>query len=346
MKKILLFVSALTSAFAANAQLTQSNNAPAAGEIYTMYRCDSVSTVPGAAGANANWNFSSLATFTNLARNYSVSAVSTTTYPAANVGVASGINDASYLASSSASLAYYGGNIAAGAIVGNITYTSAAVNAIYPMNLNTSTTSVIGGSLFISALSLNGTFTGSSSVVADGTGTITLPGAVTFTNTMRVVTNQTIFVAASLANATITQVNYNYYVIGIKAPVLTISTSTAVVASLLGPSTTTQTAVSRLKNPTLTNPSTGIDNNGSNAESLSLSVFPNPSSSTINFSTTTRVSGSVCVYDLTGKLVEKTNFTEGKARVDVSSFQKGLYIYCIIAEDGKKLKSGKITVGE
>lgn len=344
MKKLLLFVSLFSTSVVANAQLTQANNAPLAGETYTMYRCDSVSTSPGASGSNVSWNFSSLATYTNLVRNYAASAVTSTAYPSANVGVASALNDASYLASSTNSLGYYGGNIAAGAIVGSMNYTSPAIFAAYPMNLNTTTTSAIGGSIFISALSLNGTFTGSSSVIADGTGSISLPGSVTFTNAMRVVTNQTIYVVASLANATLTQITYNYFVIGIKAPVLSIANSTAVVSSLLGPSTTTQNTVSRLKNPTLVNPSTAIA--GTDSELNSVTVFPNPSSSVVNFALSNRFSGNVCVFDLTGKMVDKTYFTEGKARVDVSTLQKGIYIYSVRNEEGKAIKSGKITVGE
>src|SRR5690348_16441255 len=109
MKKIYLFLLA-TFSYSLSAQLTQANHAPANGDTYTMYRCDSVNTTPGASGAGVLWNFSSLTTFSNLARSYTAQATSNSTYAAANVAVASGNSDIEYLASSTTSLGYYGGN--------------------------------------------------------------------------------------------------------------------------------------------------------------------------------------------------------------------------------------------
>lgn len=332
--------------FTVNAQLTQSNNAPAAGDTYTMYQCDTIS--PGASGAGAMWNFASITTHSSIIKNYGASAVTNANYPSANVAVGSSTNDIAYLASTANSLGYYGGNIAVGLITGSLTYTAPAVNASYPMSLNTTSSSAIGGTVFISSLSMNGTFTGNSSVLVDGSGTITLPGTnVTFSNTLRVLTTQTMMVAVSIGNATVTQANYNYYAAGIKAPVFAISTSTAVVSSLAGNSTTTQTFVTRNKDAASapTNTSTvGFAENNLNASLFT--VFPNPSNTYVNFVTNHPDANQVSVYDITGKLVEKQNLNEGKLKVDVSSYNKGLYLYTVSSDDNRILKSGKITVSQ
>ncbi len=328
-----------------SAQLTQTNNAPAAGEMYSMYHCDSLTTSPGASGTNALWNFSSIATYSNVINNYSVQAVTTTTYPAANVAMASSIDDVAYLASSTGSLQYFGGNLSAGAVVGTITYTSPAIYATYPMNMSSSAVAATGGSLYIPSLSLSGTFTGNSSVLADGSGTIMLPGSVTLTNTLRVVTSQTLFVVSSLATATITQTNYNYYDNVIKAPVFSISTYTAVLVTPLGNSTTTQTAVRRNKDAVNTS-TVNVSIRENSLDNSNFVVFPNPSNSFVNFATNHLEAKFVAIYDITGKLVEKQTLNEGKVKLDVSSYNKGLYLYTVSTNSNRTLKSGKFTVSQ
>ncbi len=341
MKKIYSAFLILCSGAALQAQLTQTNNAPAAGDKFELYHCDSVTTNPGASGANALWNFSGVTTFSTLLRSYTVQAVNTSTYPSAPLALASANNDIAYLASSSGSLLYYGGNIAVGAITGGLTYTNPAVYASYPMSLNTSSSSPITGSLVIPALAATGTFSGSSTTVADGTGTINLPGSVSYNDAVRVVTSQTLYITTSLANATVTQVNYNYYSPTVRAPLFSISSSTAVIGGFFA-STTTQTMVTRLKSPqTVT---VGIAENMVNAPVFD--VYPNPSVSQVNFVTNSAEAAQVSIFDITGKLIEKQNLNDGKVKLDVSSYNKGLYLYVITSGNNKTLKSGKITVSQ
>lgn len=344
MKKIYFSLLSLFTVLAASAQLTQPNNAPANGDTYDMYQCDTVS--PGPAGANVVWNFAAANTHSSIIKTYLAQSVSTSTFPAANVAVSSGISDVSYLSSTTNTLGYYGGNIGVGAVTGNITYTSPAIYASYPMSLNTAGSSVTGGTLYISSLSLTGTFAGNSNVLVDGSGTITLPGGQTFSNTLRVVTTQTMSIVTSLANATVTQINYNYYASGIKAPVFAVSTATAYSVVFGQPSTTTQTFVTRNKNAVVTPTGTGVYIAENQAEEIHFGVFPNPSSSVVNFVTNSLDAKQVSIFDITGKLVEKQTLTEGKAKMDVSSYNKGLYLYSISTGEGRTLKSGKITVSQ
>jgi hypothetical protein len=52
----------------------------------------------------------------------------------------------------------------------------------------------------------------------------------------------------------------------------------------------------------------------------------------------------IYLIDVTGKLVEKQNLTDGKLKLDVSNYTTGLYMYSVIGNANQTLKSGKITV--
>lgn len=346
MKKIYLSLLSGLVALSVNAQLTQANHAPAAGDTYQMYHCDSVAINPGASGAGSVWNFSATTTYSNLIASFVTTTVNNTSYPAATVSVASSPINVSYYNSSSSALSYYGGNIAVGTIAANLNYTAPAVAAAYPMSLNTTSSSAIGGSINISSpLAISGTFSGTSNVLADGTGTMISAGG-TFTDVIRVVTSQTISFTTMLASGTVTQKNYDFYSAAYKAPVFSITTST-VVTSLSAANS--QTAVTRNKNAvgtttTVVTNTTSINENVSKA--INLQVYPNPSLNYVNFVTDSQDAKLIMVYDLTGKLVSQQLLNDGKVKLDVSDFNKGLYIYRTTTTDGKVLKAGKFTVGQ
>jgi len=344
MKKIYLSVLSLFSVFVVNAQLTQANHAPANGEGYQMYRCDSVTTSPGAAGAGTNWNFATVTTYSNLVRNYTAAGVtSSATYPQANISLSSATNDVSYLSSTTNTLGYYGGNISVGAISGSINYTAPAIYASYPMSLNTTSTVATGGTISITnPIPTTGSFAGSSNVMIDASGTISLPGGFTYTDVVRVVTSQTVNITTAFANATVTQHTYEWFTASIKAPVFSILTSTANV----GGNATTQTVVTRNKNLTSPTNTTTVGINEHTTDNIQFNVFPNPSNACVNFTTNHPDASTISVFDITGKLVERQNLNEGKLKVDVSSYNKGLYLYSVTTNEGKTLKSGKITVSQ
>ena len=345
MKKVYLSLLSLFSVLAVNAQLTQANHAPAIGDMYTMFQCDTVS--PGASGANSVWNYSSINTHSSVVSNYTAMA-SSPTYTAATVAVAASANNTSYYNPTSTALLYYGGNISVGggatAVKATLTYSAPAVYGSYPMSLNTTSAATIGGSLVVtSPLSTSGTFNGSSNVLADGTGTLMLPGAVTLTNVIRVVTSQTINFTTSFASGSVVQINYEFYQVGTKNPMFSVSTSTA--TTPLG--TTTQTLVNRNKDASSTPTSTTtVSIKELAGDNSNFTVYPNPTNGSVTFATNHPDAKQVSIYDITGKLVEKQLLNDGKIKVDVSSYNKGLYLYTISSGDNTSLKSGKITVSQ
>lgn len=352
MKKNLLIVTVFASSFSLNAQLTEANHAPVAGDTYQTWQCDSVA--PGGSGANTVWNFSAINTHSSVMLSHAAAASTNTTYAAATVSVGSTPTSvASFFSSNTSSLSYYGGNISVGsgitAVVATLNYTAPAIQASYPMNLNSTGSAAISGSLSItSPLATSGTFTGSSNVIADGTGTVILPGANgTFTNVTRVVSSQIVNFTTSLSSGTLTQVVYQYYMAGTKAYILSISTATATTPF----GSATQTLVLRNKNAvgisTGTVPTNTTSINQADASPLiNLSVFPNPATADVNFVTTHPDAAAVLIYDITGKLVENAGLNQGRLSLNISSYNKGLYIYTLVGNNGKKLKSGKLTVSE
>src|SRR6202000_183606 len=63
------------------------------------------------------------------------------------------------------------------------------------------------------------------------------------------------------------------------------------------------------------------------AASSLVSVFPNPATTLVNFETANVNADKVCLYDVTGKLVAFEAFENGKAKVNTSLLNNGLYIY-------------------
>ncbi|MBA3663086.1 MAG: T9SS type A sorting domain-containing protein, partial [Bacteroidetes bacterium] len=249
----------------------------------------------------------------------------------ADVASATSANNISYYKSTATDLKYWGGNLTIGGIAATITYTAPAVYASYPMGLNTTQSAVTGGSLNV--LGNNGTFTGNSTVIADGTGTLTT-AAGTFANAMRVVTSQTINFTAPFATGVVTQVNYDYYNAGTKAPMFTISTS-SLTSNIGAPSQ--QTVVTRYKPSTV-----GIATN--NGENFELAVYPNPSSNVINFTTENKNAVSVSICDINGKAINSYSFLNGSLKLDVSNYATGIYSYRVTGNNNQVLKSGKISV--
>jgi hypothetical protein len=337
MKKIYLSIFTALAGLSLNAQtLTDANHSPAAGDNYSTYQCDSTAISAGAAGAGALWNFSTIITHSSAVSNYTAAANANASYPIPGVQVASVLSDMSFYKSTTNDLKYFGGNIVVGPVSASLIYTTAAVMAAYPMSLNTTSSSATGGSINVTApLAQAGTFTGNSSTIADGTGTLALASG-TFNTVVRVVTSQTINFTTPLTSGTVTQKNYNYYNVGTKESLFSISNSTVVTS--LSPSASTQTIVKRIKPAT---PLAVIENANLSNE---FSVFPNPSSSTVNFVTENVEAKQIVVFDVTGKLVEKQNLTDGKLKLDVSNYTTGLYMYSVIGNANQTLKSGKITV--
>jgi hypothetical protein len=320
----------------AGAQLSQSTHAPANGETYSMWDCGTNAN-PGSSGTNVTWNFAGLTTNSTAVSNFSAVTTTNGNYPNANVTVSSSASNVSHYKSTSSNLQYYGGNISVGSsVAGTLTYTDAAIEAVYPFSLNTVTTAPISGTVQVTIpFPLGGTFTGTSKATLDGVGTLLLPGGGSYNNVFRVVTSQTINISAG-ASALVVKESYNYYAPGIKAPVVSILTATA---TPQGGAASTQTIVSRNTNALgVTSTTTSVRE----AAADLVQVYPNPANDVFAVRTGSEKSMVFTLTDITGKIVS-TQMVTGSALINTASLPEGIYIYSL-ASDGNKVSTGKLTV--
>ncbi len=334
MKKIILSLTTIFSLSVGAQTLTQATHAPAVGETFTRFQCDSTGISLGTSGASQVWNYSSLLTHTTIASDYAARTNTNTAYNPADVVMNYMPNDNnSYFKSSSTDLKYYGGNFLMGSFAVVLNFSTPTIVAKYPMSLNTANSNTVAGTMSING-SITGTFEGNAGFVADGTGTLVLP-AKTFTDVIKVSSSQIVDATLSLGTATLTQMMVDYYSISNpKAALLTISTNTVV--SIAG--TNTQTLVTILKDYT----TVGVYENEKTA--IELNVFPNPSSAFVNFNTTSKDAYKTMAYDVTGKLVATEVFENNQCKLNTERLANGVYLYTVVSKNNQVLSSGKFNI--
>lgn len=332
MKKLFTLLS-LISAPCGFAQLTQANHAPAAGDSYALYQCDSTNVSIGAGGSGLTWNYASIVTHSSTLANYTGVSSSNASYPQANVSVGSGPSNVAYYNSSATALNYYGGNIMVGTIAANLTYTTPLLKALYPMSLNSSTGTAIAGSINITApLPTSGTFSGTGYVIADATGTLILPGVPgTYNNVLRVVTNQVINFTTTIAPGTLTETRADYYAPGIKQAVFSIITSTAVTP--LG--TNTQVMVYRDSSvPTALSEGFFAGDQ--------ITAYPNPAAEQLYINNAHPEATALVLLSLNGQCLRKEALHAGLCTIDLTDLPKGMYLYRIENQRGQLLRCEKL----
>jgi hypothetical protein len=332
-KKLILSLSIFTSLGLSSQTLNQSNHTPSFWDkVYVMTQCDSTTVDIGASGAGTVWNFTPTV-HNSLQTTYATSLSNNAVYNPADA-IVSGSNGNSffYKTSSADILSYHGGTLSIAGAIGSIKYSSPAVFAVYPMSLNTSTSVATTGTVSISIpLPVSIPFNGSSSVIADATGTLTLPGR-SFDDIIRKTTTQNLVASGT---ATITFVNYEFYSpSSSKAPIVSIQTST--LSSNFG-GTSTQTLSYVMSNYDV------VSIKEAKAVKNNVLVYPNPASHEVSFKSNVE-SKKVALFDVTGKEVASEWFENGKAKINLSHISAGIYFYTILGQSNQHLSSGKLTI--
>lgn len=336
MKKIILSIFTFIGLVTTAQTLTYNNHAPAWGNIpFQTVQCDSTGIAIGSSGAGAVWSY----TPTNLhsLKTYTTSNTmpGNANYPSANVSVYSSTTDVAYHNTNTNSYNYYGGNLVINSFALNVNYSSPALYAAYPMSLNSSTTSATSGTVNLtSPFAVTQSFTGNCSVLADATGTLTLPGK-TFDDIIRVVTSQTLVAGAA---ATVYLVNYDFYSPSAsKAPIYSIQTST--INAAFQPSST-QTITTVLSNWAV------VGLKETQNSKIELSVFPNPATTFVNFSTSSLEATKVIAFDMTGKIVATEVMEMGKTKMNTANLASGVYMYQVTDKNNQTLTTGKFNVNK
>lgn len=336
MKKIILSIFTCIGLAASAQTITEANHAPMNGDrLFSTYQCDSLGINPGGTGAGQTWDFSSYTPHLSTIKTYSTLTSINAAFNPADASVSSGSSNTNYYRSATTKLHYYGGDLTVSAAVLNIKYSTPAVVALYPMSLNSTTTSITSGTVnATSPLPLSGAFTGTCNVIADATGSLALPTR-TFSSVIRVLTTQT--VSASSLGTTLNTHVYDYYSPSdSKAPIFSINSST--ITSGFG--TSIQTIVTLLKDYDVV----GIKE--AQNTKIELSVFPNPATNFVNFSTSSLEATKIIAIDLTGKTITTEVMEMGKAKLNTSNLAGGVYMYQVVDKDNQVLTTGKFNINK
>jgi hypothetical protein len=351
MKKLYFIALSFFAGLVGNAQvLTQANHAPAAADTYTMYQIDSTGVSPGASGNSAVWNFTATPSRTTIAITNSCSASTNTMYPAGAIARTSGTAAANYYTSTSSALNFWGGHVTVSVVNADYVFSTPAIHASYPMIYNTSANSTFTGA--ITSGTNNGTISnGTSTVTADGQGTLNLPMR-SITNVLRVNT-YTGFDFTLPLNAFITAVGniklqtWDYYSnladfpSSKLNPMYTIQASTITVTS---PTNIVQTSTI----VTLNKDYQFVGINEQSKEVAELNLFPNPATGNFNliFVNETASDVNVEITNAIGQTVKKENKPSEKGVVnhsfDITDLKAGVYF--VKVNVGNKSSVRKLTI--
>jgi hypothetical protein len=351
MKKLYFIALSFFAGLTINAQvLTQSNHAPVAGDTYVMYQIDSTGVTPGASGSSAVWNFTATPTRTTIMVTNSVSASTNTMYPAGSVARATGTAAANYYTSTTNQLNFWGGHIKVSVVNADYVFSTPAIHASYPMVYTTSVSSTFTGAI-TSGTSSGSLSNGTSTVNADGQGTLNLPGR-SLTSVIRINT-YTGFDFSIMLNPFVTAVGnvkqqtWDYYTSLTTLPstkvnpMYTIQASTITVTS---PTNIVQTATLVMLNKDYQY--VGITENSKEVSELNL--FPNPASNNFNlvFVNENADQVSVEITNALGQSVKKVSLENTKGLVhhtiDITNIQAGVYF--VKTNVGNRSSVKKLTI--
>lgn len=333
MKKPLLILSSvigLITASVAQPTLTGALNNPIVGDVFVIQNTNSVS--PGSAGASQTWNLSSMVMSSTSSYTIlnSASTPSGSSFPSANVAAFDGTNYAYY--ETSASQWLNRGVVASGIV---FSYTNAEVMANYPFTYGSSVVDAWGCNWTTG--SINFARYGTSTITADGYGTVTTPAG-TYANVLRVHVIQSYKDSAIGFPIMINYLNdeYLWYKPGTHYALASTFTLTS--------SSSTSTGGFYLNSIVST-----IGENMNLANSLK--VFPNPAVNDMNIKLESdiAVEGELALYSVTGQKVisrgVKIVSGSNEFNLDVTDLSSGCY-YFQLKNGEAVLKNEKVLISK
>ncbi len=343
MKKIYLSIFTIALAFTASAQLslTKAFNEPAIGDVNTQKGYDSTSVLPKNTGASQTWNFSSITanTVTEVTNYVATSSTpSPALFPSANLAEDDGSGQYNYWQAGPTQYELWGFADNAGS---GVTFTNSAIAAVWPINFGYTNTDAFAGT---ATISLPGTVSGSVNTTGSGTGTVILPGSLTFANCLQVkmVNNMRILLGTFPLSFTVDVISqdYTYYHGTQKFPILNVTYEKQTVNSGSGP-TVTDSYWIKVNNAVLT----GI--NDVTFDVINCNVYPNPATNavTIDLTNDKAENASVVVMNNLGQVVKTVDLgsaLEVKHLMNTSDLASG--IYHVKTTIGEKSSTKKLII--
>lgn len=291
---------------------------------------------PGASGANVTWDFSDF-TLDDFSANYLVShpgdVEGSDQFPDATMVWVVDLDFAvlnNYMSFANNAFTNYGSiSISSGQTSGRI-YDNPEVSFTYPINYQDTGSDTYDGNVVIS--SGNSPFSGESSYVVDGYGTIVTPYG-TFENVLRITSTKTENLSTFGLNMTSNITETSWYSPDYRVPVYIISST---LDSYMGSEIDSSKTATALVSYTGT---TGIRENSSDNF---LNIYPNPSRDHITISSDFKGFAELRIYSVDGKVVARKSVSSEEI-IDISSLNKGFYI-ADITVDGHSYSRASFVV--
>jgi len=346
MKKIYLVLSAIGIFSYSHAQLslTKAFNEPIVGNTYNKKGFDSAGVVPKATGTGLIWDFKN---FTANATNEAVAYSATTAVAQSSLFAGATLVETApngdkifWKSASTPTTQFEMLGIYNAALEMNFT-SDPNILVIWPLNSGSSTTDVATGTISVATQ----TGTAASTVITEGsgTGTLVLPGNVSYSNVLQVKTSQTVYATGGTGfgvyTISINSTGYSYYHSSEKFPLWTVNYEKSVQSSIAGPTITT-TAKIRVNNAL----SLGIKETNFDA---SYNLYPNPTTNyfTVNLNNANGESAQVEIYNALGQLAKREALgTDAliKSNVSISDLKPGIYV--VKTTLGAKVSSRKLII--
>lgn len=336
MKKFYLSIITITFTCNVNAQLslTKLFNEPILGDVNTTHSYDTTSALPNNMGMSQVWDFSALTTNTVMQTGTYTTAASTphgSNYAGATLAENDGVGGYTYSKVTPTQFELVG--IETPSIALN--FTNTAIAAIWPVAFGYNNSDTFSGSAAANG-TLTGTAIGTVNTIANGTGTLIIPGGTSFTNVLQVKSSQKINVSLGFGfvTATITAVDYSYYHSSQKFPILNVSYN-----NIQG-SFSSNTGTVKVNNAVIT----GINDLNFDA---SFSIYPNPAKDYFQVKLN-NLNKAVCKVDIinsAGLLTQTINLgneSEILSMVCVSNLKAGLYM--VKTTLGNKISIRKLII--
>ncbi len=77
---------------------------------------------------------------------------------------------------------------------------------------------------------------------------------------------------------------------------------------------------------------------------MNVVAYPNPANTLFYVNTESSDAKNLEIIDLTGKVLERLPFNDGKVKADVSKYYMGIYLYSVTDSNNQRLKTGKFTI--
>lgn len=297
-----------------------SASGPQIGDVFTFQQVSMTGVTPGGSGPNQVWDFSTVTDTGTAGSEYVVDPAGTSqaaSFPSANLALINsnaGDTNFAYELLTANALSYLGDYIPG---AGSENYSVPRVAFQYPLSYGSAYANPFAG-VAIGA----DTITGIDSALADGYGTLKLPGQ-TFTNVLRLkyVQHTHTTNAAFNFDEEIYQLEYSYYITGYHNFIFDIVYTVNTVNGTSYSGNYAQRAV---------NITTDVNNVAGN---LSFTLYPNPAHYNLTITADESLLGAtVTITNVLGEVVTATKLTSAKQQVDLSAAAKGIYLVSIKAD--------------